>query len=131
MKKTLVLTSILFFFAALAIQTASAQKISLPTPTFKKDMTGVLSPENDLNLDSSKKEELKSANNQFLDQVLKIAGSNESDDKKRKSLLDLGKKQSGVFSSILGENTAKQYKKNIKKKIRPFKTKYKLATLIL
>ena len=131
MKKVLLIASIFCCFGVISIQTASAQKISLPSPDFKKDMSGVFSPENDLNIDNSKKDELKSANNQFFDEVLKIAGSSESDEKKRKSLMELGKKQSGVFSNILGENTAKQYKKTIKKKIRPFKTKYKLATLIL
>ena len=131
MKKHLFIAAFCFLLSAISIQNGFAQKISLPSPNFKKDMVGVFSPENDLKIDDSKKEELKSSNNQFLDEVLKIAGSSDSDENKRKSLLDLGKKQSGVFSSILGEDTAKQYKKSIKRKIRPFKTKYKLATLIL
>ncbi|WP_268033850.1 hypothetical protein [Algoriphagus sp. PAP.12] len=119
-----------FVVASFSIQ-ASAQKISLPSPDFKKDMLGAFSPGNDMDIDNSKKDELKASNEKFLDDVLKIAGGSGSDEEKKSSLLSLGKKQSSTFSKILGEDKAKQYKKSIKKKIRPFKTKYKLATLIL
>lgn len=119
-----------FLVAGFAIQ-ASAQKISLPSPDFKKDMLGAFSPGNDVDIDNSKKDELKASNEKFFDDVIKIAGGSGSDEEKKKSILDLGKKQSSTFSKILGEDKAKQYRKSIKKKIRPFKTKYKLATLIL
>lgn len=119
-----------FLVAGFAFQ-ASAQKISLPSPDFKKDMLGAFSPGNDVDIDNSKKDELKASNEKFFDDVIKIAGGSGSDEEKKKSILDLGKKQSSTFSKILGEDKAKQYRKSIKKKIRPFKTKYKLATLIL
>lgn len=111
--------------------TAQAQKISLPHADFKKDMSGVFSADSDTDLSEDKKSELKKSNDKFLDDVLHIAGGSDSDEDKKKKLLDLGKKQSGAFSQILGEDKAKQYKKSVKKKIRPFKTKYKLATMIL
>lgn len=118
--------------AFMSIQTTYAQKIKLPSPDFKKDMMEAFSPSDiELSIDASKKEELKKSNGDFLDQVIKIAGSDSNDEEKKKSILSLGKKQSNAFSKILGENNAKKYKKSIKKKIRPFKTKYKLATLIL
>ena len=131
MKKICSILVTLAILAIISSHEASAQKISLPSPSFKSDMLGAFSPDDVLNLESSKKDELKSANNKFLDDVLKIAGSNDSDEEKKKSLLDLGKKQSTTFEKLLGKDNAKKYKKSIKKKIRPFKTKYKLATLIL
>jgi hypothetical protein len=131
MKKILALFSFLLVSGLLMNHETLAQKISLPSADFKKDMSGVFSPESDLDIDDSKKEELKSANSKFFDDILEVAGSNKSDEEKRKSILNLGKKQSGAFSDILGVNKAKQYKKAVKKKMRPFKTKYKLATLIL
>ncbi len=129
--KNLQKTALLLVLFAGLVFTAQAQKISLPSPDFKKDMSDAFSPGSDLNISEDKKAELKKSNDSFLDSVVDIAGGSSSDIEKKKSLLDLGKKQSGVFSDILGEDAAKHYKKSVKKKIRPFKTKYKLATLIL
>ncbi|WP_296705127.1 hypothetical protein [Algoriphagus sp.] len=124
--------TVILVLCFISIGSAFAQKISIPSLDFKKDMLGVFAPDDSgLDIDNSKKDELRSANSEFLDQVISIANGDGSDEDKKKSILSLGKNQSSTFSKILGKDKAKSYKKSIKKKIRPFKTKYKIATLIL
>lgn len=129
--KNILSLAVIFFLGLGLVSHANAQKISLPSPDFKKDMLGALTPGSDVSLSDSQKSELKQSNESFLNDVLKIAGGSDSDEEKKKSILNLGKKQSSAFEKILGEDKAKSYKKSVKKKIRPFKTKYKLATFIL
>ncbi|MBB6325550.1 hypothetical protein FHS59_001165 [Algoriphagus iocasae] len=55
MKKILALFSFLLVSGLLMNHETLAQKISLPSADFKKDMSGVFSPESDLDIDDSKK----------------------------------------------------------------------------
>ncbi|SFT44793.1 hypothetical protein SAMN04489724_0799 [Algoriphagus locisalis] len=124
--------SLLFAMLLLAISwQASAQKIILPSPDFKKDMLSAFEPGNDLELTSSQKEELKKSNSGFLDEVIDIAGGSDSDDAKIKKITDLTKKQNSKLGGILGDSAVKDYRKKVKKQVAPFKRKYKLATLII
>jgi len=108
-------------------------QISLPNPKeFKSDMLGAMVPTTDLGLGEKEKEELKKQNESFLDDVIKIARGDESDDKKISAIKDLAGKNSKALDGIFGDpGIVKKYKKEVKKSIRPFKRKYKLATLIL
>ena len=120
----------LFMFSL--IINASAQ-ISLPNPKeFKSDMLGAMVPTGDLSLNNDQKEELKKQNESFLDAVIKIAQGDDSEDKKISAIKDLAGKNSKALDGIFGDpGVVKKYKKKVKKSIRPFKRKYKLATLIL
>ncbi|MFC5623216.1 hypothetical protein [Algoriphagus winogradskyi] len=128
--KTNLITAFIFLLAAISFQ-ASSQTIKLPTPDFKKDMLGAFAPGDDLGITKDQKDKLSKSNSSFFDKVIGIAGSDESDDKKIAKISGLAKEQNSMFESILGEKTVKEYRKKIKKQIRPFTTKYKLAKFVL
>ncbi|MHA7128347.1 hypothetical protein [Algoriphagus namhaensis] len=125
------LTFLLILFSA-GIGMAQAQ-IKIPNPAdFKKDMLGAMIPGDDINLSSDQKDVLKKQNESFVSNVLQIANGDQSEDKKIQAIKDLAGKNSSALDKIFGDpSLAKQYKKKVKKKIQPFKRKYKLATLIL
>ncbi|MDN3203467.1 hypothetical protein [Algoriphagus sediminis] len=125
----------LIFLGALmfSLVLSSSAQISLPNPKeFKSDMLGAMIPTGDLSLNNDQKEELKKQNESFLDNVIKIAQGDDSEDKKISSIKDLAGKNNKALEGIFGDpGVVKKYKKKVKKSIRPFKRKYKLATLIL
>lgn len=108
-----------------------AQTIKLPSPDFKKDMLGAFSPGDDLGITAKQKNELKDKNSSFLDSVVKIAGSDDSDDQKIAKITGLAKDQNSVFEDILGKDTVKDYRRKIKKQTAPLRRKYKLAEFII
>ncbi|MEP0713104.1 hypothetical protein [Algoriphagus sp.] len=124
------LFSVALLFMAINWQ-ASAQTIKLPPPDFKKDMLGALSPGDDLGITDKQKDELKDKNSSFLDSVVKIAGSDDSDSGKIAKITSLAKDQNSVFENILGKDTVEKYRKKIKKQTGPLRRKYKLAKFIL
>ncbi|PZX47787.1 hypothetical protein [Algoriphagus chordae] len=110
---------------------ASAQTIKLPSPDFKKDMMGAFSPGDDLGISNDQKDKLKTSNSSFLDNVIKVAGSDDSDDNKIAKITGLAKDQNSAFESILGKDTVSKYRKKIKKQTGPLRRKYKLAKFVL
>ena len=125
----------LFFLGAFifALVFSAQAQLSLPNPAdFKKDMMGAMLPGDDLGLSNKQKDDLKKQNESFLNDVIGIANGNDSDEGKLSAIKGLAGKNNSALSGIFGDDQLlKSYRKKIKKQIRPFKTKYKLAKLVL
>lgn len=110
---------------------ANAQTIKMPSPDFKKDMMGAFSPGDDLGITDKQKDELKEKNSGFLDSVINVAGSDDTDDNKIAKITGMAKDQNSALENILGKDTVKEYRKKIKKQTGPLKRKYKLAKFVI
>ena len=119
---------ILFLGAALS---GEAQKIGLPQPDFKKDMLTAFDPGADLGLNDDQRMELMERNNTFLDKVIDIAGGPGTDTSKMIKINDMVSDRGEDMESLLGKDAMKKYKKKVKKSIKPYKSKYKLAKLVI
>jgi len=110
---------------------AEGQKIGLPEPDFKKDMLFAFEPGMDLGLNDNQRSELMERNAQFLDEVVDIAGGPGTDTSKMIKINDMVSDREGVMENILGKDTMKKYRKQVKKAMKPYKGKYKLARLVI
>ena len=110
---------------------AEGQKIGLPEPDFKKDMLSAFEPGMDLGLNDNQRSELMENNSQFLDKVVDIAGGPGTDTSKMIKINDMVSDREDVMETILGKDTMKKYRKQVKKAIKPYKGKYKLAKLVI
>lgn len=115
---------------ALALQ-AGAQKIGLPEPDFKKDMLTAFDPGAGLNLSNDQRSELMGSNEAFLDNVIDIAGGPGTDTSKTIKINDMVSDRTKEMESLLGKDVMKKYRKQVKKAIKPYKRKYKLARLVI
>ncbi len=97
----------------------------------KSEILNAMNSFEGLNIGADKQEKLKETNKGIVDDIFDIANGNDSTDEKMIKFKNLQKKNSGVFEDILGENTFKQYKKSVKKKLRPFKRKAKLVGFLI
>ncbi len=97
----------------------------------KSEILNAMNSFEGLNIGADKQEKLKETNKGIVDDIFDIANGNDSADEKMIKFKNLQKKNSGVFEDILGENTFKQYKKSVKKKLRPFKRKAKLVGFLI
>ncbi|MEL4308911.1 hypothetical protein [Joostella sp. CR20] len=116
-----------FVMGVVFINTATAQDFP------KADFLSTMNSFDDigLNLSSSQSSELKDLNSNLVDNVSDILKSDKDKDKKIADLklLKNDTKKKGI--DILGEDNFKKYKKSMKKKLRPFKTKAKLLKFVL
>lgn len=130
--KNLLLLTLFGYLLVSPWHSAQAQKLNLPNPAeFKTDMMGALIPSDDLGLDASQKKALKKQNESFLDNVIGIAKGEGSDTDKLSAIKGLSGQRKGDLNAIFDDKTLKEYKKKVKKQIKPFTRKYKLAKLIL
>ncbi len=110
---------------------AGAQKIGLPQPDFKKDMLSAFDPGTDLGLNDNQRSELMGSNEAFLDKVVDIAGGPGTDTSKTIKINDMVSDRAKEMESLLGKDVMKKYRKQVKKAIKPYKRKYKLASLVI
>ncbi len=125
----------LFFLGAFmfALVFSAQAQFGIPNPAdFKKDMMGAMVPGPDLGLSDKQKDDIKKQNEGFLDDVIGIATGSDSDEGKISAIKGLTGKNNSAIGSIIGDDKVlKQYRKKMKKTIRPFKRKYKLAKLVI
>ena len=119
---------IVFAFMSLTIQ---AQDIKLPSPDFSTDLVSALKPDKGLGLSSGVSSAVEKENKSFASDVVGIMSSSDDDASKKLKISDRKKEREGVLGKAFGSDTAlESYKKDISKQIKPFKRKYKMATLI-
>ncbi|MGJ5641833.1 hypothetical protein [Formosa sp. S-31] len=108
-----------------------AQEITMPSADFSKDLLSTLKPGNDLGITSDVASKLESENQSFVSDVVDIMGSSDDDATKKLKINNRKNERDNALGKVFGSDDAlKSYKKKIKKEMKPFKRKYKLATLI-
>ncbi|PNW29996.1 hypothetical protein [Formosa algae] len=129
MKKSFVyLCFIVFAFVSVDIE---AQSIKLPSPEFSTDLLSALKPGSDFGLASDVSSKVEAENKSFVSDVVGIMGSSDDDDAKKSKIASRKKEREGVLGKAFGNDTAlSSYKKQVNSKIKPFKRKYKMASLI-
>lgn len=124
-------THLSFVLIAILSLNIQAQNIKLPSPDFSKDMMSAIKPSPDLGLSPDVKSKLDNENKSFVNDVVGIMGSSDDDDTKKLKINNRKKEHDGVLGKTFGNDSALgSYKKGIEKQIKPFKRKYKMASLI-
>jgi hypothetical protein len=116
------------FFLLLSIG-AQAQSVKLPSADLSSQVLGILNKTDGLNLTGDQKSKLTTENKSFVDQLFKITGGSETEDKKKASILNLKDSRTKALTSILGNELLTKYSGNILKGINPLKSKLGLAAL--
>ncbi len=127
MNKTKIISSFLIMF--LMAFAAHAQIPKLPTADLSKQVLGILDNTNGLNLTGDQTSKLKSNNKSFVDQLFKITGGSDSDEKKKSSILNLKNSRTKFLTDLLGSGLADKYMGSVLKGINPLKSKLGLAAL--
>lgn len=117
---------VIMFFVAFAAQ---AQIPKLPSADLSKQVLGILDNTKGLNLTGDQNTKLKNNNKSFVDQLFKITGGSDSEDKKKASILNLKNGRTKFLTDLLGSDLANKYLGNVLKGINPLKSKLGLAAL--
>lgn len=117
---------VILFFVAFVAQ---AQIPKVPAADLSKQVLSILDNTSGLNLTGDQTSKLKTNNKSFVDQLFKIAGGSDSDDKKKASILDLKNTRTQFLTGLLGSGLADKYLGNVLKGINPLKSKLGLAAL--
>lgn len=122
-----------FLFVFLLAFAAHAQIPSLPKAAgvdpVAKQLLGILDNTKGLNLTSDQSSQLTANNKTFVDQLMKIAGSSDSEDAKKSSILNLKDGRLKFLTSLLGKELSQKYMGNVLKSVNPLKSKLGLAAL--
>lgn len=108
---------------------ANAQSIKLPTADLSSQVLGILNKTDGINLTGDQKSKLTSYNKSFVDQLFKITGGSDSEDKKKAGILDLKNSRTKFLTDLLGSDLFSKYSGNVLKAINPLKSKLGLAAL--
>ncbi|MCA6078946.1 hypothetical protein [Fulvivirga sedimenti] len=121
----------LFMLPALIIAFSMTNVYSQTGGLEKTEILKAMNSFEGLDIGADKQEKIKETNKGIVDNIFDIANGNDSADEKMIKFKDLQKKNSSVFEDILGVDTFKQYKKNVKKKLKPYKRKAKLVGFLI
>lgn len=122
----------LFFFFFLVAATVNAQVPKVPSTgagDISKQLLGILDNTSGLNLTGDQTSKLKANNKSFVDQLMKITGGSDSEDKKKSSILNLKNSRMSFLTSLLGNDLTQKYMGSVLKAINPMKSKLGLAAL--
>ena len=108
---------------------ANAQSIKLPTADLSSQVLGILNKTDGINLTGDQKSKLTTNNKSFVDQLFKITGGSDSEDKKKAGILDLENSRTKFLTDLLGSDLFSKYSGNVLKAINPLKSKLGLAAL--
>jgi len=108
---------------------ANAQSIKLPTADLSSQVLGILNKTDGINLTGDQKSKLTTNNKSFVDQLFKITGGSDSEDKKKAGILDLKNSRTKFLTDLLGSDLFSKYSGNVLKAINPLKSKLGLAAL--
>lgn len=106
-----------------------AQSLKMPKMDLSSQLLGVLNDTDGLDLSSDQKSKLDTNNKSFVDDLLKLNGSNASDEDKKAGFLNLKNKRTSFLTELLGNDLFKKYSGKVLKSIGPFKSKLGLAAL--
>lgn len=127
MKKLTMMAFIgIFIFLA---SNAQAQGLKIPKMDLSSQVLGILDNTKGLGLNADQESKLKKDNKSFVDDLMKISGSNASDEDKKASFLGLKNKRTKFLTDLLGSDLFKKYSGQILKGINPLKSKLGLAAL--
>jgi hypothetical protein len=126
--KKLTLLALVGVFIFLANNT-HAQGLKIPKMDLSSQVLGILDNTKGLNLNADQESKLKSNNKSFVDELMKINGSNASEEDKKASFLGLKNKRTKFLTDLLGSDLLKKYSGQILKGINPLKSKLGLAAL--
>lgn len=128
MKRIILSLALAFGFSLTMTPTAQAQGIS--------EAKKVISALNDFDgsaygLNKEETEEVKGINGRLINSTLSIIGGKDSSSEKKTKLQALKQDAEKQYRKVLkGKGPIKQFQKDMKKKIRPFKRKMKLIGLV-
>ena len=108
-------------------------KLGLPADKeqFSKDFLSALTPDTDLGLGAGVMEKLNGKNKSFVDDVVGILGSGDSQNDMLEKIGSKKKEKDDFVKNLLGDSGAGKYYSSIKKKVDSFKTKYKVAKMFM
>ncbi len=127
MKKTA--TSIFVIIAFLFSYSSAQAQLKDLVP--KKDLLGGLNDVSGLGFSDKNKDDLKKHNEGFVNDIFNIMDGDDSEEDKRKSLINLKNDSEKKLDKMLGKSGAKKYKKKMKKAMRPYTSKVKLLKLVI
>ena len=119
----------LLFFVAFVAQAQIPKVPNVSSSALSSQVLGILDNTSGLGLSSDQTSKLKSNNKSFVDQLMKITGGSDSDDKKKSSILNLKNGRTKFLTDLLGSDIANKYLGNVLKGINPLKSKLGLAAL--
>lgn len=120
---------VIFFLLLFVGIGANGQSLKLPTADLSSQVLGILNKTDGLNLTGDQKSKLGSNNKSFVDQLFKITGGSDSEDKKKAGILDLKNSRTKFLTDLLGSDLFNKYSGNVLKAINPLKSKLGLAAL--
>ncbi|MEN8187008.1 MAG: hypothetical protein ABFR05_07760 [Bacteroidota bacterium] len=118
--------AITLVFSVFMIANVSAQ-----TGVSKAELLRSINSYNELELSNVKAEELSNYNDGFADRVYNIVDSDKSEEDKVTALKGLRESTAKDLTDILGKDVFKDYKKVVKRELRPLKRKSKLFKFII
>jgi hypothetical protein len=119
----------LLFFVAIAAHAQIPKVPNVGSSALSSQVLGILDNTTGLGLTGDQTTKLKTNNKSFVDQLMKITGGSDSDDKKKASILDLKNGRLKFLNDLLGSGLADKYLGNVLKGINPLKSKLGLAAL--
>jgi hypothetical protein len=127
-RKFFTLTAMLFLVAfATYAQSSTPPKVN--SNELAKQVLDILENTGEMNLNVNQNYKLKENNKVFVDQLMKISDSSESDESKKSSFLNLKNNRIKFLTSLIGNELTQKYMGNVMKGINPFKSKLGLAAL--
>ncbi|MBY5949684.1 hypothetical protein OU792_08895 [Algoriphagus sp. NF] len=126
--KKLTMMAFIGIFVFLA-SNAQAQGLKIPKMDLSSQVLGILDNTKGLGLNADQESKLKKDNKSFVDDLMKISGSNASDEDKKASFLGLKNKRTKFLMDLMGSDLFKKYSGQILKGINPLKSKLGLAAL--
>ncbi|MEN8125234.1 MAG: hypothetical protein ABFR32_08885 [Bacteroidota bacterium] len=97
----------------------------------KAELLTTLNNVDDLGYSKEKTSDLNNFNKNFVDDVYDITGSNKSDEDKIKGLKNLRDNNKDNLLNILGEDGYKDFKRSMKRQLKPLKRRSKLLKFII
>ena len=97
----------------------------------RSDLIKSLDDVSDLGFSNDKTDMLFEQNENFVDSLFDIMDGDQSEEDKKLALKNLKKENENSLLSLLGEDGLKQYKKKMKKVLKPYKRKMNLLKLAL
>lgn len=120
-----------FLIAALFLGSLQMNYAQLASIIPKPDLMKTLDDVSDLGFSRDKNDKLFKQNESFVNDLFDIVDSDKSEDDKRSALGALKKDNNSKLDDLLGIEGAKNYKKKMKKALKPYKRKMKLLKFAL